>query len=114
MNLYAATIMDQVVTYNDIEDEDKIAEGQTSVHEYYFEYDTDGETTLEHCLIDVLAFVLDGSRNEAERTFRRETSVNIDGQFSMLDSAAKSMFTLRIEKLQVNVHVNGEIIVREQ
>ena len=32
----------------------------------------------------------------------------------MLGSAAKSMFTLRIEKLQVNVHVNGEIIVREQ
>ena len=105
--------MDQVATYNNIENEDKIAEDRTSVHEYYFEYDADGEATLEHCLIDVLAFVLDGSRNEAERTFRRETSVDVDGQFSMLDSKAKSTFTLWIGELQFDVYVNGKIIVRE-
>ncbi|WP_423747020.1 hypothetical protein V5735_20525 (plasmid) [Haladaptatus sp. SPP-AMP-3] len=83
------------------------------VHEYRFEYDIDGETTLTECLIDIITFVTDGSRDEAESLVHQRCRHDIDDHFSMLNRQQKWKSSFWVGSLNVTISRDGEIVVRE-
>lgn len=86
---------------------------QMYVHKYRFKYDITGETTLEQCIIDIIAFVTDYPRDEARLLVRRRCQINIDDHFSMLDQLEKPKLVFWIGCLNITVNYDGRILVRK-
>ncbi|GAA0239624.1 hypothetical protein GCM10009000_063980 [Halobacterium noricense] len=86
---------------------------QMYTHQYRFEYDATGETTLELCISDILSFITDSPRDEAESIVRQQCQISIDNHFSMLDQVEKPQFDFWIDCLHITVKYNGEILVRK-
>ncbi len=94
-------------------DENRTENQRTHVHEYHFDYDVNGETTLESTLVDVMAFVLNCPRAEAERAFSLKEELDVNQHFSMLDRLQKSELAFWIGDLKFVVGHDGEIAVRQ-
>ena len=105
--------MDETATLNLAEGKNDIAEEQSHIHEYYFEYNTESNTPLTECLIDILAFVLDCPQNEAEQIFDQKCSSDVNHHFAMLDQLAKSELVVWIGSHKFIIDRSGEIVIRE-
>ncbi|WP_266075702.1 hypothetical protein [Haladaptatus caseinilyticus] len=88
-------------------------ESRDHIHEYRFEYDPTGDSTLKRSVADILVFVTEHSRAEAERLVRRRCRVDIDDHFTMLDRLAKPNLAFWISNLNFSIRHDGQILVRE-
>ncbi|WP_076431376.1 hypothetical protein [Haladaptatus litoreus] len=84
------------------------------VHEYRFEYDVNGKSTLKQCLIDIVIFISGHSRDEAAAAVNEHFRFHATDRFSMFEKLGKSKLRFHIDDLDVTVTNDGEILVRTE
>lgn len=106
-------VMSNAASINAESTVDDSIDKQMFVHEYRFEYDMNGETPLTECLIDIIAFVTDDSRDEAKSLVHQRCRHDIEDHFSMLNRRQKWKSSFWVGSLNVTISRDGEIVVRE-
>ncbi|GAA0255449.1 hypothetical protein GCM10009000_085180 [Halobacterium noricense] len=82
------------------------------VHKYRFKYDINGEASLKQCLIDIVLFVAEYSRDEATAAVNEHFHFYTPDHYSLFEQLGKSKLKFRIENLNITVTNDGEILVQ--